>query len=297
MSQSNRKGRSRKAVTGRPPKPYKDFPLTPHASGAWQKKIRGKIFYFGRWGRRVNGKMERLPDEGWQHALQLYQAQKDDLNAGRTPGVKKVGAGLTLADLSNQFLTAKLRALKAGEITAPTFRNHKLTTDLLIAQFGKDRLVDDLAADDFGALRAVMAERWGPVRLGNEITRVRSVFKFGYDAGIITNAVRYGPEFKKPSASVLRRDRAKNGEQILEADELRRLLDAAPWGTPVCPANEVPAVTTARMPQVAECPGSAVSCAPSSPHASAWRSDACDTRSVVSRHVCQQTAHTPWEPR
>src|SRR5438105_9763333 len=94
---STRKPRSRKAAD-RPGKPYPDFPLSPHASGAWQKKIRGKIHYFGRWGKVVNGKLEQLPgDEWWKPALELYQEQKDDLFAGRTPRVK--GDGLTVAAL------------------------------------------------------------------------------------------------------------------------------------------------------------------------------------------------------
>ncbi len=227
MGNSTRKKRSRKAAADRPPKPYKEFPLGPHPGGAWQKKVNGKIHYFGRWGRRVNGKMERLPGDGWKEALAIYKAQIDDIRAGRTPRVRKTGEGLKLKELCNAFLSAKLRKLKAGEITRPTFKGHKVTTDLLIGQFGKDRLVDDIASDDFAALRAVMAERWGPVRLGNEITRARSVFKYGFETGDIKNAMRYGPEFVKPSAAVLRKHKAKNGVRMLEADEIRRLLDAA----------------------------------------------------------------------
>jgi len=128
--------------------------------------------------------------------------------------------------LCNRFLTAKLRAQKAGEIAAGTFNGYKATTDLLITQFGKDRQVDDIASDDFEGLRDKMAERWGPVRLGNQVQSVRSVFKYGYEAGIIDKPIRYGPQFKKPSASVLRRHKAKNGEKMLEAAQLRRLLDA-----------------------------------------------------------------------
>ena len=226
MSKSTGNRRSRKA--DRPKKPYPDFPLTPHASGAWQKKILGKTHYFGRWACTRNGKLERIEGDGWKEALELYKAQADDLHAGRTPRVKKTGEGLTLAELSNRFLNAKLAKLKAGELTRRTFDEYRGTTDLLIAQFGKARLVADLASDDFEALRNTMAERWGPVRLGNAIQRIRTVGKYWHEAGLIDKPVRYGPEFKKPSASVLRRHKAKNGEQMLEAHECRRLLDAAP---------------------------------------------------------------------
>src|SRR5262249_50101787 len=153
------------------------------------KKIRGKIHYFGKWARHVDGELVQLPgDEWWKPALGLYLEQKDDLHAGRTPRVK--ADGLTVADLCNHFLTAKLRQPKAHELSGRTFMEYRETTDLLVAAFGKTRLVDDLAAADFAKLRAEMVDRWGPVRLGNAITRAKSVFKFGVDNGLIERAVR-----------------------------------------------------------------------------------------------------------
>lgn len=172
--------------------------------------------------------MVRVEGDGWKEALAIYKAQADDLHAGRTPRVKKTGDGLTIKDLCNRFLTAKLRKRKAGEITQPTFNEYRGVTDLLISQFGKERLVDDLAADDLEQLRDHMAEGLGPVRLGNTIGRVKSVFKYGHEAGILNQPMRFGPEFKKPSAAVLRRHKAKNGEKMLQVDQLRQLLDAAP---------------------------------------------------------------------
>jgi integrase len=173
----------------------------------------------------VNGKLVRVEGDGWKEALELYKAQADDLHGGRTSRV--TGDGLTLADLCNAFLTAKQRKVASGELGTRMFSEYKETTDLLVATFGKTRLVDDLAADDFGGLRARMADRWGPVRLGNAITRVKSVFKYGLDNGLIDKAVRYGSEFRKPDKAVLRRHRAKNGEKMLEAEQLRALIEAA----------------------------------------------------------------------
>ena len=221
---SSRKPCSRKAA-GRPKKPYPDFPLTPHASGAWQKKIRGKVYYFGRWAKRVNGKLERIDGDGWKEALEAYKAVADDLHAGRTPRV--TADVLTVGDLCNRFLTAKVRKVESGELGSRMFAEYKEITDRIVAAFGKTRRVDDLAADDFQSLRATLAERWGPVRLGNAITRVKTVFKFGMENGLVEKQVRYGSEFKKPGKSVLRRHKALNGKNMLEANEVRRLLDGA----------------------------------------------------------------------
>ena len=221
---STRKPRSRKAAD-RPKKPYPDFPLSPHPSGAWQKKILGKIHYFGKWGRIVNGKMVRIEGDGWKEALELYKADAEALHAGRTPRVK--GDELTVKHLCNAFLTAKKEKLDAGEMGERMFDEYKATTDRLVSTFGKTRLVDDLAADDFRSLRAALAKQYGPVRIGNEVQKVRTIFKYGIDNGLIEKTVLYGSEFKKPGKRVLRQHRAKSGKRLFEANELRKLIAAA----------------------------------------------------------------------
>jgi len=147
------------------------------------------------------------------------------LLAGRTPRVGR--DGLTVADLCNHFLTSKQRLLDAGEITRRTWNDHKATCDRIVPHFGKHRLVEDLASADFEALRASIAKTRGPMSLGNEIQRVRVIFKYAYDAELIARPVRYGPQFRRPSKKVMRLDRAKKGAKMFEAPDLLRLLNSA----------------------------------------------------------------------
>ena len=74
----------------------------------------------------------------------------------------------------------------------------------MVESFGKDRLVDDLAADDFQALRAKLAKLYGVHKLGKEVQLTRTLFKYGVDAGLIDKPVRFGPTFKKPANRIMR---------------------------------------------------------------------------------------------
>ena len=212
MSKFTAKRAGGKGTVAKPKKPYEDFPLFPHATGRWAKKIRGKFVYFGKWDD---------PDA----ALAKYLDEKDDLYAGRTPRVSR--DGLTIRDLLNRFLTAKRHLVDTHELTRRTFADYHATCERLKDAFGPTRLVEDLASDDFEHLRAVLSKTRGPVALGNEIQRIRVVCKYAYDAGLIDRPVRYGPTFKRPSKKVLRRAQQENGERMFEAKQIRKLLEVA----------------------------------------------------------------------
>jgi integrase len=87
--------------------------------------------------------------------------------------------------------------------------------------------VEDLAADDFAALRATMAKKWGPVRVGNSITRAKSIFKFGYETQLMERPARYGPEFVKPDKAKLRKHHASKPARQFSVEEVCALIDGA----------------------------------------------------------------------
>jgi hypothetical protein len=155
-------------------------------------------------------------------ALAKYLEQKDDLHAGRAP--RPSAEGLTVKELCNAFLNHKRQLVGEGGLSPRSFTDYKGTCDLLVEHFGKLRRVDDLAPEDFAALRQKAAKRWGPVRLGNAIQRTRSVFKYALDAGLTDRPVRFGPAFKRPAKKSLRLHRAKQGAKLFAAEEVRRLV-------------------------------------------------------------------------
>src|SRR5260370_41566480 len=116
------------AGADKPAKPYPDFPLFPHATGRWAKKIRGKQHHFGSWADP-------------EAALAKYLAEKDDLHAGHKPRLDP--EALTVKDVANAFLNSKQALVETGELSTRTWDDYKLVCDLVVSHLGKARLVSD----------------------------------------------------------------------------------------------------------------------------------------------------------
>jgi integrase len=196
----------------KPNKPYPEFPLFAHNAGVWAKKIRGRMHYFGPWG----------DPEG---SLAKYLAEKDDLHAGRLP--RPVPGAVTVKDAANAFLNHKKALLDNGELGLQMWLDYEQACKFLVENLGKQRLVAALGPADFAALRDTLAKRYGPVRLGNTIQRIRSVFKFALDDLLIDRPVPFGRGFTRPSKKVMRLHRAAQGPKLFTAEEIHRMLAAA----------------------------------------------------------------------
>ena len=200
------------ARAAKPPKPRPDFPLYPHDSGQWAKKIRGKIHYFGVWANP-------------EAALEKWVAEKDALLAGRDPAPKS--DELTVKQLVNAFLTDKKRHIATGELKQRSWDDYNAICGRIVTVFGPGRLVADLRPADFAKLRTEFAKTHGPVALSNDIGRARVVFNYAYKQDLVDRPPKYGDGFKKPSRKVLRCERQKKGPRMFQADQLRAMIDEA----------------------------------------------------------------------
>lgn len=114
MAKSTKKRSSSKSKPG---KPYPEFPLFPHTTGRWAKKIRQKLHYFG----------STADDPEGTAALERFNREWPYLKDGRTPPLIDNGDGCTMMDLCNAFLTSKLNAIRSGELTERSFRDYRAT--------------------------------------------------------------------------------------------------------------------------------------------------------------------------
>jgi len=219
-----------KATTKKPPdkaslvakarryKAKEQIPLLAHRTGRWGRKVNQSIVYFGR--------ITDSPDFGAGEAMREFHRTIDDIRAGRTPRPKDE-AVLTVDDAVNAYLRAKRSAVDAGDMQPRTWADYKATAKRIVRVFGRHRAVEDLRPADFDRLREQIAKTRGPVGIGNEVQRVRTIFRFCFEYELVKHPVAFGPAFKRPSRRVLRLDAKRHGNRMFEAAEIRTLLAAA----------------------------------------------------------------------
>ena len=205
----------------KPDKPYPEFPLFPHATGRWAKKIRGKIHFFGPW---------RDP----HNALSRYLAEKDDLEAGRKPQREQQGItdALTVEQMVFLYLDAKKLKVQSGEMEERTWKEYKTYGKRMIRVFGANTLVESLGPADFKRLRADFQKTHKSLAsIKGDIRKSKVFFNWAGPGangqGHIDRLPRFGDSFQPPSQSALERKREEQGERVFTAEQIRALLTVA----------------------------------------------------------------------
>lgn len=199
----------------KPAKPYPNFPLYAHASGRWAKKIRGKTHFFGPW-------------RDWQAALSLYQQQRGDLEAGRTPKPMNPDA-LSVKQMVALFLDARKLDVKSGSLAARTWEEYKDYGERLIRVFGAGQIVQDLMPEDFLRLKKDLQKTHRSlVSLKGDVQKIKVFFNWAgpndHGQGLYERPLRYGPGFKSPSSRSIKRQQDTKPPKLFDRKQIRRLL-------------------------------------------------------------------------
>ncbi|MEX1229373.1 MAG: tyrosine-type recombinase/integrase, partial [Planctomycetaceae bacterium] len=204
-------------------KPRPDFPLSIHkGTGYWSKKIRGRVFYFG----KIADDLEGIAAES------QWNREKDDLLAGREPR-EKTDEFLTLETLCFRFLEQKESDRDQGELSPRTYQGYLAACERMAKILGRHRSVDDLLHEDFRKLKNVLSDKLSSATLRVEMQRIRMVFKFAYDAELVDKPIRAatGHAFKRPSLKITKKDRKdhqrQHGLRMFSADEILLILKEA----------------------------------------------------------------------
>lgn len=196
-------------------KPHPDFPLYPHSSGRWAKKVRGNREFFG----------STLKDPKGEAAIEEWLRVKDFLLAGKPRPPK--GNYVSLKDVIDSFLHHKKQAVESGEMAQRTWDRYFAGGTRLADWLGRETPVANIGQSDFQKLRSKMAEKFGPVALGNEIQIVRSIFGYGVKTDLLEKEPKYGVSFDKPSAKTLRMNKAAKGSRLFTAEQLQEVMKLA----------------------------------------------------------------------
>ena len=207
-------------IDRRPDKPYPGYPLYPHKTGRWAKKIRGKTEYFGPWGDH-------------QAALATYLAQKDDLEAGRRPVQRDANHdALTVQQLVILFLEAKKLKVQSKDIVPRTWKEYEAIGKRMIRVFGAKTAVESLMPSDFGRLRADFQRTHKRLTsIKGDLAKVRLFFNWAgpgtHGQHLIDRLPKYGEAFRPPPQRALDREREESEERVLTPEQIHALLAKA----------------------------------------------------------------------
>jgi integrase len=198
-----------------PVKPHPDFPLYPHRSGQWCKKIKGQAHYFGSWRRDPQGNA----------AFDLYRHELPYLLRDEKPPPLN-SAGFKLADVVNLWVGRKKERMDAGKLSPLAYKHyHDVGRDVL-RHLGEESPAE-VSRSGFESLRASFEARLGAEALLNDMNSVVSMFKLASKHGIVSRLPDLDECFERPTSLQLRAAQEAAGARMFTVAEFNKMLKAA----------------------------------------------------------------------
>ena len=189
-------------------------PLFVHRNGQWAKKVRGKLYYFGRLSE---------PDE----ALTLWLDEKDYLLAGLEPPTYT--GGFTVGELCDEHMTNMKNRMKAGNISLSTVKDYQAVRNFL-----EEAELLNISIDVLGPIHFKNARQWlsesdyRPKSQKNIIISTKAIFNWGKKMGLCERDINYGPEFVPPDLTAIETEQEENGVvRFFDRDFILKILDAS----------------------------------------------------------------------
>jgi site-specific recombinase XerC len=180
------------------------YPLTLHPTGQYCKKIRGRIYYFGKDKRE---------------ALRLYHEQASSLHAGRGKPEDE-GPGQSLRALCNLYLEHQDSRAAIGEITHRHFYDLKSRLREFAKFIGPNWKVSEISTLQIQGYRQRLIKAGKrPDTINTKLSAVKSLFNWADENGVL----EHGPNLR----AIKKVPTKKTERQTFTRQQVRLLLEHA----------------------------------------------------------------------
>jgi len=180
------------------------FPLTLHSTGQNCKKIKGKIYYFGK-------------DK--QLALKKYFDQASLLHHNHSSIAKKKNTDITLKTLSKLYLKYQLLKVQAGEITARHYSDQNNCLNKFINSIGRFVKVSDVSTLELQKYKRQIRRSYSAQRMNLNISVMKAMFHWAKKNEILDVI---------PNIDIISREKVEHKQRfIFPSEQIQKLIELA----------------------------------------------------------------------
>ncbi len=184
------------------------------ASNLWCVKRKDKRYYLGRTE---------------AEAVRRYKRYQRFIDQGRpipdltATADQEANTAATVKNVLLLFLASQKQRFESGDLARRSLSDYVRTCSDFADFVGDEFLIDDLKPVDFADYRSDVAKRRNLVSVGNEVTRVKTAFKWLYESDLLEQPIKFGPDFKRPKKADVKRYKRTQSKQIFTPAEIMLL--------------------------------------------------------------------------